>query len=335
MMKLSVMKAVSATCDAEWRSPLAEQIAARWEYDAGSCRAVWFSSNFVFRFTQGGQARILRFVRSDERTRAAIEAEMAFVEHLRARGIWAPEAFPSRAGAIVETVETGLGEFHAVAMEALPGEGRETEDLTPAMFRDWGRLTGELHNAAQGYAHPGRPDWRAQLDQAEDALPETEGVARAAARLLKERLGAMPVSAVNFGLIHYDLSPDNVRWGGERLGLIDFDDCAHYWFAADVAYALRELYEDRASRLDLNHPRLLDFVAGYREVRTLDDADLGGLRLFAAANHLIKLAELRAIVEEGHEPDEPEWAAGLRVKLAGMLEGYRAEMQALLDRGGE
>jgi len=333
MMKLSVMKAVSATCDAEWRSPLAEQIAAAWEHDAGSCRAVWFSSNCVFRFTRGGQARILRFVRSDERTRAAIEAEMAFVEHLRARGIWAPEAFPSRKGAIVETVPTGLGAFHAVAMEALPGEGRETEDLTPAMFRDWGRLTGELHNAAQGYAHPGRPDWRAQLDRAEDALPEAEVTARAAARLLKERLGALPVTQANFGLIHYDLSPDNIRWGGERLGLIDFDDCAHYWFAADVAYALRDLYGDRASRLDLNHPRLLDFLEGYRQARPLSDADLGGLRLFAAANHLVKLAELRGIVEEGREPDEPEWAAGLRAKLAGMVEGYRAEMRELLVGG--
>ena len=143
-------------------------------------------------------------------------------------------------------------------------------------------------------------------------------------------MGALPANQSNFGLIHYDLSPDNIRWGGERLGVIDLDDCAHYWFAADVAYALRDLYADRASRLDLRHPSLRAFVAGYREVRELSEDELGGLRLFACANHLLKLAELIIIRDEGREPDEPDWVLGLRAKLAGKVEAYRAEMQAFV-----
>ena len=79
MMKLSVMKAVSATCDAQWRSPLAEEILAAWEHDPGSSRGIVFSSNFIFSFTRGGQGQILRFVREDERTREAILAEMRMV----------------------------------------------------------------------------------------------------------------------------------------------------------------------------------------------------------------------------------------------------------------
>ncbi len=326
MMKLSAMKAVSATCDAEWRSPLSEEILAGWEHDPDSARGLSFSSNFIFSFTCGGQPRFVRFVRSDERTREAILAEMDFAEHLSARGIWVDRAIPSRAGNLVETVETSLGSYHAVVLEAMPGEGRETEELTPAMFADWGRVTADLHNAAQGYRQPARPTWRRQLDWAADALPRSEKAALAALDRLSGRLAALPVSQDNFGLIHYDLSPDNIRWGGERLGVIDLDDCAHYWFAADIAYALRDLYADRASQVDLRHPSLQAFVAGYRAARPLEDAELSGLGLFACANNLLKLAELLYIKDEGREPDEPDWVLALRAKLARKVETYRAEM---------
>jgi Ser/Thr protein kinase RdoA (MazF antagonist) len=327
MMKLSAMKAVSATCDAEWRSPLAEEMLAGWEHDPGSGRGLSFSSNFIFFFTSAGQPRFLRFVRAEERKREAILAEMDFAGHLSAKGIWVDRAIPSREGRLVETVETGLGSFHAVVLEALGGEARETEELSPSMFADWGRLTAELHNAAQGYVQPGRPAWHEQLDWAAQALPKAEAAARAAVVKLKDRLGALPANESNFGLIHYDLSPDNIRWGGERLGVIDFDDCAHYWFAADTAYALRDLYGDRASQVDLRHPSLQAFVAGYRQARELSDEALGCLGLFAFVNNLLKLAELLYIKDEGREAGEPDWVLGLRAKLAGKVDAYRAEME--------
>ena len=56
--------------------------------------------------------------------------------------------------------------------------------------------------------------------------------------------------------------------------VFDCNDCAQYWFAADVAYALRDLYDDRIERIDLGDPRLRAFAAGYRAVRPLPDRNL-------------------------------------------------------------
>lgn len=52
-------------------------------------------------------------------------------------------------------------------------------------------------------------------------------------------------------------------WLDSVPAVFDFDDCAHYWFAADVAYALRDLYEDRIERIDLADRRLRAFAEGY------------------------------------------------------------------------
>jgi hypothetical protein len=52
MMKLSMMKKVVETVNAEWKSPLAEKILEKWGYDKGTVYYFRSSANFLFVFNE-------------------------------------------------------------------------------------------------------------------------------------------------------------------------------------------------------------------------------------------------------------------------------------------
>jgi Ser/Thr protein kinase RdoA (MazF antagonist) len=327
MMKLSTMKTFFKTMDEKWFSPVAEEILSFWEHDPGSNRIIRASSNFVCSFQNEGQRRILRFVAAEERLEAAIQAEMDFLNHLAGRGLRVNRPVLSRTNRPVETIKTSAGVFHAMVLEVLEGKQFETDEFSPEMITNWGRALGELHNASQGYPTSGRATWKDYLNRLDQELPASDGTARRALYLLNTHLGELPVREDNFGLIHYDFEADNLIWANDIPGIIDFDDCAAYWFAADIAYALRDLFNDRASQVDLNHPVFQDFIRGYRSVRPIGDEEIAQIPILFLMLNLRMYAELDDIVAEDGKADEPEWAAELRQKLAGMQAKYRQEVE--------
>jgi Ser/Thr protein kinase RdoA (MazF antagonist) len=162
-------------------------------------------------------------------------------------------------------------------------------------FGALGGITARLHAHAQGWARPGwftrrrwdfsamfGPDaawgsWRAAgVDAAEAAV-----LARGEA-LIGRFLAGFGEGADRFGLIHADLRLANLLAEGERLRVIDFDDCGFGWFAYDFAAAV-SFFEDAAEV-----PALLDaWVAGYRGVRPLAEEQVAAMPVFVAARRLL------------------------------------------------
>ncbi|HEX4207931.1 MAG TPA: hypothetical protein VHZ51_27770, partial [Ktedonobacteraceae bacterium] len=132
MMKLSTMFKVDSTVDTQWRSRIAERMLEHWEHDQGSAQFFRSSTNFVYVFRRGGKPYFLRFAESTERSRAAIEAEMALLSFLASKGMTVTTPITSKNGRCVETVETDLGTFHAVVFAELQGSQGAIEELSTA-----------------------------------------------------------------------------------------------------------------------------------------------------------------------------------------------------------
>ena len=138
MMKLSTMKALCRTVDAHGQSAVVDEILRRWQTvdeKVGRERAkMWrASANFVFTFQNSGQNYILRFNHAAEREPAALQAEVDYLNYLLGQGLRVSRPVRSCAGRFVESVETPLGQYHAVAFEALPGKQfEEAGELSPA-----------------------------------------------------------------------------------------------------------------------------------------------------------------------------------------------------------
>jgi Ser/Thr protein kinase RdoA (MazF antagonist) len=326
MMKLSTMLKVDSTVDTQWQSRIAERILEHWEHDQGSAQFFRSSTNFVYVFRKGGERYFLRFADSTERTGAAIEAEMALLCWVASKGMTVTTPIASKNGRCVETVETDLGTFHAVVFAQLQGAQVAFEELSTAQFEVWGATLGKLHAMLHLYQDPrlsARGTWRDHLHLVQIYLPKDEPRVQAEFDHLISFLAALPMTETNYGLIHGDFELDNLFWQDETLAMLDFDDCSSYWYVADVAFALRDLFE---TGVDLSHPSFRAFIRGYSEHSSLDEELVSHLPTWMRLVNLIMYAKLVRAMDLAYDQDYPEAYTSLLLKLENRIQNYKASL---------
>ena len=325
MMSLALMFALIETVDTHGESPIATAMARPWAPDT----AVTFfraSANFLFVFGRAGQSYVLRLTDAARRSPETIAAELSLLRRLAAAGVPVAAPAPALAGPDVVSDTFAVGTLHATAFERAPGTHLDAGELTPEQLRRWGGALGRLHRATAAIALPDRPTWRDQLAQVDRALGADEPVARQALAAVRAQLDRLPPATPV--LIHGDFELDNLLWDGQELVAIDFDDCAYSWPMADVAAAVRDLFDDSVSQVDRDSPALHEFVAGYRAIQPLADAELQHLPLFLLLQHLILFGAVKQALGAETTGAEPSWGTALRERLAARLERYRAEFAA-------
>lgn len=122
---------------------------------------------------------------------------------------------------------------------------------------------GKLHSVMSRYAGPGLdvpPTWRDHPLVAEKYVPPGEAGLRQELNQIVYSLEALPLTRDNYGLIHSDFELDNLCWRSGNIGMLDFDGFSQGWYAADIAFALGDLFEAEA---DLTSSSFRKFVRGY------------------------------------------------------------------------
>jgi Ser/Thr protein kinase RdoA (MazF antagonist) len=265
------------------------------------------SENATFRVESVGiPAAILRIYRIGHRSREAIESELAWMRSLRDETeIMTPVALPALDGRLIKEVSTSIGPAYCVMFDELGGTPPPENELE-LWYSRLGVACAELHLHSSGWQRPpgfGRPrlEWETIVGHQahwgswvnapgldKSAIPVLE---RAAA-VLAERTARYGTSKDRFGLIHGDLRLQNLLIQGERVQVIDFDDCCTSWWLYDLATAL-SLVEDLPYS-----PGLLDaWLNGYRTRRTLDREDV------AMIPDLIVLRRLQVLGWFGSRPE--------------------------------
>ncbi|WP_275002452.1 phosphotransferase enzyme family protein [Promicromonospora iranensis] len=320
MMPLTEIDRLKRTVTSAWESPVADQVAAAWGYPAGTAKWWRSSASHVFVLPDPSGKRYLRFVPDTYREADAVERVSVLMERLAAGGAAVVGPVRSETRRLTATVPTELGTMHAMVVEAAAGEEIDAEGLTDDLAREWGRALARVHDGAVGI-EVGLPEAFTELAEIPDLFAEDPALVKAAARL-SDRLAGLPRDRSRFGVVHGDFELDNLAWDAGRATAFDFDEAALSWYAADVAYAVRDLTGADVDS-DPTHRHLVQaFVAGYRDVRTLDDSDLANLRLFVGAHAACSAVRIaRALESSG--ADEPEWRAELRADLTGMARAHR------------
>jgi Ser/Thr protein kinase RdoA (MazF antagonist) len=298
----------------------------RWPHDAGSLSILRYSSNFVFTYREDGERRILRVADDRERGRAMILAETELLVWLADQGINLAPPLPSRAGNLVETLDAGDGVYHGVAYPALAGAQLDIDDLGLAQFAAWGAALGRLHAALRRYDAPSRRhrrSWRDDLALIAEHVPGGGPALRREADAIAAGLGVLPLSPETYGLIHYDFELDNLIWRASGVACIDFDDAAHHWYAADVAFALRDLFDHDVDRAD---PRVQSFLAGYSDHVPIGDEMLAALPLFSRLARLTTYARISRSLDVPPDEDAPDWVRDLQDRLENRRQRYLARL---------
>jgi len=281
-------------------APAALQALAAFGVEPSGLHFVRLSENVTFRAidARDGSSLVLRLHRPWYHNIDELRSEHMWTRALVQAGVAAPEPLLTQAGedfAQVEVAATGERRWAGLA-RWVEGEllgdvvARETDSAANAShFARIGAIMAAIHDQATGWTPPAgfkrhaldadglmglEPFWGPFWDHPIFSPAERDMLLR-----MRERLHAALIRygrpARTFSLIHADLHPGNVLIDGARAAVIDFDDAGFGWHQYDLAVALIA-YQDHRDFVMFQDA----FIAGYRSVRAISDADLALLPMF-------------------------------------------------------
>lgn len=265
-------------------------------------RLLTISENATFRARddEGGQDVVFRVHRPGYHTRDEIASELAWLTALGNDGIVPTlTPVPQADGELIADIDDGGVTRHVVAFGLLAGrEPAEGDDLQ-RWFRELGAINARLHAHARQWERPDGfirkvwdyeamlgdvqlwGDWRAGLgltDEGREILEQTAAV-------LREQLEAYGKGEDRFGLVHADMRVANLLVDGDRLSVIDFDDCGFSWYLYDFAAAIS------FTEHEPNIPELqAAWIDGYRTVAPLSDEECTILPVFIMLRRMLLTA---------------------------------------------
>ncbi len=283
----------------------------RWQLPpATAVRVLNLSENatFALRCPQRDEL-VLRVHRIGYSAADEIRSELAWIEALRNGGV--VETVTPVAGIDGEFVQTlsspgGRAARHAVAFERLPGREPDPTGDTVSWFARLGELTARMHTHARRWQRPAgfrRKRWHLAAMLGQDAFwgswraatgltPAGIAVIEGASSLIEQRLAQFGDGPERFGLIHADLRLANLLVDGDRLRIIDFDDCGFSWFMYDFATAV-SFMEDHPMV-----PALLSaWVDGYRQAAALSPQEVAEIPTFVVLRRIVLSAWLASHAE--------------------------------------
>jgi Ser/Thr protein kinase RdoA (MazF antagonist) len=273
-----------------------------WDDVAGAtARLINHSENQTFQLDTPAQGSFtLRVHRTGYQSRASIESELAWLMALRRdTALSIPEPLPGRDGSLLQSFDTPQGARMAVLFRHVPGSEPQPDSNLGDLFVKLGACAATLHNHVSAWQRP--PGFERQVWQAATILDSdgpwgdwrmAPGVNKRNRAVLDRvdsalwlRLAAYGTSPDRYGLIHADMRLGNLLVDGDKVTLIDFDDCGFCWFTYDFAAAI-SFHETNPAVPALKAA----WLAGYQSVRPLSPEDLAVIDAMVMLRRMALLA---------------------------------------------
>ncbi len=211
-------------------------------------------------------------------------------------GLPVPSPMPTPGGELLVRVCTpGIPNGRIVSLMRWVEGRRRAGALRLDQYHAWGGMLARLHVFAAGWQPPegfqryvwdwggllGGRDFSCSVAELVEIMPahlqEPFLTVSAQAREVMAALGKRPQA---YGMVHGDMYTGNILFNGEHIIPIDFEDCGFGYWLWDIATSLEEQpwTEDWYRKRDA-------FLAGYTQVHSLPDTQLGHLDLFMAINY--------------------------------------------------
>jgi Ser/Thr protein kinase RdoA (MazF antagonist) len=249
--------------------------------------------------TAAGAPVIVRVTDGSVRERSELEAELIWLDHLIRHGCTVTTPIPSRAGALLETMDLDAGTYHVCCFRRFGGrqlDPREDPDWNDDLMLRLGREIGRIHRASDTLTLPpdrDRHQWyESKVSVFPDPLPDCyDRRVVQAMRAFTDQMRARPWKPRHYGLVHRDIHSGNFLVEDGRVEIIDFDLGCYGWRLFDFSVLLFGHYYYPSLSVPGSTPKLAGRVLamlarGYREEYVLDDEQL------TMTGDLLKLREI-------------------------------------------
>jgi Ser/Thr protein kinase RdoA (MazF antagonist) len=245
--------------DADFLSRLAEgvkSLAPVWGYSReADLRLLTISENatFLVEDSQAGRKIIVRVHRPDYHSQQEILSELAWIDALRQDAVVeTPRPITALDGSLLQSFSDGATQRYAVAFDHMAGKEPDAESDLVKWYGALGEINARLHVHSRAWIRPASfarkiwnfdhiigphaywGDWRQALGLTHDGKATLERTVA----LLERQTSSYGCQPDRFGLVHCDMRAANLLVEGDRLGVIDFDDCGLSWFAYDFAASI-------------------------------------------------------------------------------------------------
>ena len=217
--------------------------------DSARIDLLTISENATFRVTFGNETRIIRIYRPSYHQNDEILSELLWLQAIEQSGIvTVPHLFISRFGKLF--VEAGI--FRLACFSFIQGQEPQADKALVRRFFELGKISAKLHRQSMNWVRPEsfiRKHWSYETmigrnaiwgnwREAENLSSQDREILENCDRTLEYFSSTFPKDKAHYGLIHGDLRLANLLIDGEKLAVIDFDDCGFSWFGLDLANAL-------------------------------------------------------------------------------------------------
>jgi len=257
---------------------------------ATKLRLLTISENATYLAEDGDNRLILRVHRPLYHSEAEIRSELAWITALHeAAVITTPRPIPTVNGALLTRFSDGQSDRFAVAFEYMSGDEPDTSHDLVKWYEVLGEITARLHQHSRTWQKPENfarklwsfetiigptphwGDWRHALGLDAAGRQTLER----ASSLLATQTAAYGQTPDRFGLVHCDMRAANLLVEGDRLGVIDFDDCGFSWFIYDFAASVSFMEHEPFI------PVLMTaWLQGYRRIAPLAEEHAKALPMF-------------------------------------------------------
>ena len=222
---------------------VAKQAAADWGFqpdlkELGDCENIVYKALNI-----SGRPFILRVTEPIHRTKAALKAELSYVDFLKTEGlsVCASIKNPKSGQTVEELTDTSTGNTYFVSVSEF-ADGRHFD-----LKKDWnktfpvklGKLMAEFRLANQKYSQ--KPTGRHTYFDCEHVknalkyIPVADTTARAEWKLAHDWVKSLPQNADTFGLCHTDMHTGNFFLADNGdINVFDFDDSSHNFYLYDL-----------------------------------------------------------------------------------------------------
>ena len=101
--------------------------------------------------------------------------------------------------------------------------------------------------------------------------------------IIKERLQIYGKGKGRYGLIHSDLSINNILADGDDIKVLDFDDCGFGWFLYDFSTTVLEYFDDKLKQC------MEALLRGYGRFRQLKQEDMEEMDTFIVLRKIVRI----------------------------------------------
>lgn len=222
-------------------------------------------ANYAIEVTTNNKHFALKLYNPASRTSSEVQWEIDLTLHLIENGAPVAKPVAGNNGKYVQIFDIEGQEFAAVLFEWAAGAKPKPELSTYALI---GEAAARIHEAADTFTSElAREKYDAheliddQLERMKRPLEESGQLQRVFD--LSERMRKIITNPnLNYGVIHNDLTLDNVHLNGDSLMVFDLDSAAESWRAAEAWGVLRA-----------SEDRFRAWLEGYRSVRKFSEDD--------------------------------------------------------------